>query len=186
MRLQRAPVCERVGFDNHAQAGYEGRNGGSANRPLFRNALDQRLDGRRWMLIGRTMVTASALRAPSVSDPPALLRAMFDAAVAAADEGRVEAGEEITITLSGRPSARLVPSRPAQWRSWSELANLFRGPADRCHRPRTRGSALHTRPMGVRRPRGPGRRASAVMGSRREMRVWTRSMRSSWARSHSS
>ena len=43
---------------------------------------------------------------------------------------RVEAGEEITITVSGRPSARLVPSRQARWRSWEEIASLFRGPAD--------------------------------------------------------
>jgi len=43
---------------------------------------------------------------------------------------RVEAGEEITITVSGRPSARLVPARPTQWRSWAELSELFRGAAD--------------------------------------------------------
>lgn len=43
---------------------------------------------------------------------------------------RVEAGEEITITVSGRPSARLVPSTPTQWRSWAEVASLFQGPAD--------------------------------------------------------
>lgn len=43
---------------------------------------------------------------------------------------RVEAGEEITITVSGRPSARLVPSKPTQWRSWDEVANLFSGPED--------------------------------------------------------
>jgi prevent-host-death family protein len=43
---------------------------------------------------------------------------------------RVEAGEEITITVSGRPSARLVPARPTPWRSWAELAVLFHGPAD--------------------------------------------------------
>jgi prevent-host-death family protein len=43
---------------------------------------------------------------------------------------RVEAGEEITITVSGRPSARLVPARPTQWRSWSDIAPLFRGRAD--------------------------------------------------------
>jgi prevent-host-death family protein len=43
---------------------------------------------------------------------------------------RVEAGEEITITVSGRPSARLVPPRPTPWRSWAELSDLFRGPAD--------------------------------------------------------
>lgn len=43
---------------------------------------------------------------------------------------RVEAGEEITITVSGRPSARLVPARPTQWRSWAQIADLFPGPAD--------------------------------------------------------
>lgn len=43
---------------------------------------------------------------------------------------RVEAGEEITITVSGRPSARLVPARPTQWRSWTQIAHLFRGAAD--------------------------------------------------------
>ena len=43
---------------------------------------------------------------------------------------RVEAGEEITITVSGRPSARLVPARPTQWRAWADIADLFRGPAD--------------------------------------------------------
>lgn len=43
---------------------------------------------------------------------------------------RVEAGEEITITVSGRPSARLVPALPTRWRSWTEIADLFQGPAD--------------------------------------------------------
>ncbi len=43
---------------------------------------------------------------------------------------RVEAGEEITITVSGRPSARLVSAQPTQWRSWTQIADLFRGPAD--------------------------------------------------------
>ena len=43
---------------------------------------------------------------------------------------RVEAGEEITITVSGRPSARLVAASPTQWRSWTEIADLFRGPVD--------------------------------------------------------
>ena len=44
---------------------------------------------------------------------------------------RVQAGEEITITVSGRPSARLVPAHATQWRSWGEIADLFRGPDDR-------------------------------------------------------
>lgn len=43
---------------------------------------------------------------------------------------RVEAGEEVTITVAGRPSARLVPVSPRTWRSWSEVAELFAGPAD--------------------------------------------------------
>jgi prevent-host-death family protein len=43
---------------------------------------------------------------------------------------RVGAGEEITITVSGRPTARLVPARPTQWRAWADIADLFRGPAD--------------------------------------------------------
>ncbi len=43
---------------------------------------------------------------------------------------RVEAGEEITITVSGRPSARLVPVHATQWRSWGEIAELFSGPDD--------------------------------------------------------
>ena len=43
---------------------------------------------------------------------------------------RVEAGEEITITVAGRPSARLVAARAGQWRSWDEVADLFGGPGD--------------------------------------------------------
>ena len=43
---------------------------------------------------------------------------------------RVEAGEEITITVSGRPSARLVAARPVQWRSWDQIADVFGGPGD--------------------------------------------------------
>ncbi|WP_041775916.1 type II toxin-antitoxin system Phd/YefM family antitoxin [Blastococcus saxobsidens] len=43
---------------------------------------------------------------------------------------RVEAGEEVTITVAGRVSARLVPVPPRAWRRWSEVAELFTGPAD--------------------------------------------------------
>ena len=43
---------------------------------------------------------------------------------------RVEAGEEIIVTVSSRASARLIPARPSQWRSWADIADLFRGPAD--------------------------------------------------------
>lgn len=43
---------------------------------------------------------------------------------------RVEAGEEIIITVAGRPSARLVPAAPSRWRTWNEVHDLFHGPAD--------------------------------------------------------
>lgn len=43
---------------------------------------------------------------------------------------RVEGGEEITITVSGRPSARLVAAAPQRWRSFDDVAELFTGPAD--------------------------------------------------------
>lgn len=43
---------------------------------------------------------------------------------------RVESGEEITITVAGRPSARLVAATPRGWRSWDDVAELFGGPAD--------------------------------------------------------
>lgn len=43
---------------------------------------------------------------------------------------RAQSGEEITITVSGQPSARLVPAAPTQWRRWDDIAELFAGPAD--------------------------------------------------------
>ena len=43
---------------------------------------------------------------------------------------RVEVGEEISITVAGRPSARLVAARRVQWRAWDEVADVFRGPGD--------------------------------------------------------
>lgn len=43
---------------------------------------------------------------------------------------RVEEGEEITITVAGRPGARLVPAARRTWRQWTEVAELFAGPAD--------------------------------------------------------
>ena len=36
----------------------------------------------------------------------------------------------MTITVAGRPSARLVPVSPRTWRRWDEVAGLFAGPAD--------------------------------------------------------
>lgn len=43
---------------------------------------------------------------------------------------RVEQGEEFTITVAGRPSARLVAPQPSRWRAWREIEALFDGPAD--------------------------------------------------------
>jgi prevent-host-death family protein len=43
---------------------------------------------------------------------------------------RVEGGEEITITVAGRPGARLVPAAARTWRRWNDVAELFTGPAD--------------------------------------------------------
>lgn len=43
---------------------------------------------------------------------------------------RAEAGEEFTITVAGRPSARLVPAARRTWRRWNEIDELFAGSAD--------------------------------------------------------
>jgi prevent-host-death family protein len=43
---------------------------------------------------------------------------------------RVEAGEEIDITVAGRLAARLVPAAPTRWRRWADITDLFNGPAD--------------------------------------------------------
>ena len=40
------------------------------------------------------------------------------------------AGEQVTVTVAGRPAARLVPVAPRAWRSWEETAELFAGPTD--------------------------------------------------------
>lgn len=43
---------------------------------------------------------------------------------------RAQAGEEITITVSGRASARLVPAAPTRWSPWDDIAELFAGSDD--------------------------------------------------------
>lgn len=43
---------------------------------------------------------------------------------------RVEAGEEVTITVSGRASARLMPATQAHWHAWNDIAELFNGAGD--------------------------------------------------------
>jgi len=43
---------------------------------------------------------------------------------------RVEGGETITVTVSGRVAARLVPAGRRQWRRFDEIGEIFAGPAD--------------------------------------------------------
>jgi len=48
---------------------------------------------------------------------------------------RVESGEELTITVAGRPSARLVPltpttAAPRTWRTYEQIADLWSGVGD--------------------------------------------------------
>ncbi|HEU5008464.1 MAG TPA: type II toxin-antitoxin system prevent-host-death family antitoxin [Jatrophihabitantaceae bacterium] len=43
---------------------------------------------------------------------------------------RVEAGEEFTITVAGRPSARLIAADAQRWRAFDAVAELFNGPSD--------------------------------------------------------
>ena len=44
---------------------------------------------------------------------------------------RVEAGDVVTVTVSGRAAAQLVPVTARQvWRSFDDIADLFAGPPD--------------------------------------------------------
>jgi prevent-host-death family protein len=43
---------------------------------------------------------------------------------------RVEDGEQIDVTVSGRLAARLVPAAPRRWRRWEDVADLFNRRAD--------------------------------------------------------
>jgi prevent-host-death family protein len=43
---------------------------------------------------------------------------------------RAQAGEQLTITVSGRPAAVLGPVNPRAWRRWADLTPLFTGPSD--------------------------------------------------------
>jgi len=44
---------------------------------------------------------------------------------------RAEAGEEFTVTVAGRPVARLGPVRPRQWVSGPDLRRVWETPAPR-------------------------------------------------------
>ena len=43
---------------------------------------------------------------------------------------QVENGEEIEISVAGRPAARLVPAAPKRWQRWDNIADLFTGRPD--------------------------------------------------------
>lgn len=43
---------------------------------------------------------------------------------------RVQGGEEIDITVSGRLAARLVPAKPKRWQTWDDVVDLLGGRAD--------------------------------------------------------
>ena len=43
---------------------------------------------------------------------------------------QAEAGETITVTVSGREVAELGPVRRDRWRTWTDVAAVFAGPAD--------------------------------------------------------
>lgn len=43
---------------------------------------------------------------------------------------RVEAGEEIEITVSGRLAARIVPASSRRWQRWENIADAFAGRPD--------------------------------------------------------
>ena len=43
---------------------------------------------------------------------------------------RVEAGEEVEITVAGRLAARLVPATPRRWQQWDDISGILAGPGD--------------------------------------------------------
>ena len=43
---------------------------------------------------------------------------------------RAEAGEQVMITVAGRPAAVLGPVSPRIWRRWDDIADIFTAAAD--------------------------------------------------------
>ena len=43
---------------------------------------------------------------------------------------RAQAGERLTITVSGRPAASLGPVGSSTWVTWDAVAEVFAGPGD--------------------------------------------------------
>jgi prevent-host-death family protein len=44
---------------------------------------------------------------------------------------RAQAGEQVMITVAGRPAAMLGPVSPRAWRRWDDIADIFAAPADK-------------------------------------------------------
>jgi antitoxin (DNA-binding transcriptional repressor) of toxin-antitoxin stability system len=44
--------------------------------------------------------------------------------------GASKDGEELVVTVSGRPAAVLGPATPTQWRRYADIASVFVGLAD--------------------------------------------------------
>jgi prevent-host-death family protein len=38
---------------------------------------------------------------------------------------RVEEGDTVTVTVSGRPAAQIIPADRRTWRRWDDIAGLF-------------------------------------------------------------
>ena len=57
---------------------------------------------------------------------------------------RAEAGEEFTVTVAGRPVARLGPARPRQWVDGPALRGIWQTPA-----PNTLADDLDRFPTGI-------------------------------------
>ncbi len=43
---------------------------------------------------------------------------------------QAEAGEVVTVSVSGRPVAELGPAHRDRWRTWADVADVFAGPGD--------------------------------------------------------
>jgi prevent-host-death family protein len=43
---------------------------------------------------------------------------------------RVQGGEEIDVTVSGRLAARIVLATPKRWQSWNDIADVLAGRPD--------------------------------------------------------
>ena len=43
---------------------------------------------------------------------------------------RAQAGEDVTITVAGRPAAVLGPATSRTWRRWDDISAIFTQPAD--------------------------------------------------------